>query len=755
VTARTPDEPAPAWAWGPAAAIGAAVLVGAMLFCLIFGPGLVLAGADYWRSPFGDMANNLSGEYAIFGAPWGFPPTVTQRLLAPHAVSIVYADAIPWLTLLMKALGLQRIFNPLGLFLLLSYLLQPVAMGALLRACGVRRPLALFAGCVLALMFPAWLVRQFGHIALGGQWVILLALALSVASARQGLTRARVAGFAAVAALATGIHAYHLVPVGACFAAALASELAQRGPKALPRVVIAGVCVAASIALSALVLGYGIGQGQLGGPAALGFWSMNLIAPILPQASALFGQVWDGGWFTGTIDPNGGQSFEGYNYLGAGILLLVAVAAGLAGAQAWRARGAGGEWLKRYGPLIAAMLALYLWAVGPVGYVAGHLVYNLPRPTGAIGYWLSGFRCHGRFFWAVGYLLLAAAITQIDRRVGARTLAALAAASLLLQAFDVSQLDVGVHSRYVAPARLLYPPALAASAAIQGRDWVFYPAWWCDDAPIDDAVIAQLSLLAVSQHGSSNSTPTARPQTIACPPAPPPELRQTAAPGDRRITVVLGHGLVSGGALEAFAERTDCRRFLRGLICGAGLDGIAGLEPVTGPDLIARPLVNDAEIRFDHGPNPAVLASGWPAAEPDGVWSDGLAASIVVQPPPTSLHDGLTLQFQATAFPPTPPIAAQHIVLSVGGEMLNTWDVAPAAWATYTLAVPAALVPKAGPLRIDLQIPEARLRPADHRRLGIKVRTLTLAHPRGRPLIGPGLAIAAPAALSCGPGEVE
>jgi hypothetical protein len=721
----------PAWARAaasPVTAIAAAMLVAAALFCIIFGPGLVLADADYWRSPFSDMAINLSGEYAVFNAPWSFPPTVSHTMLAPHAVSIVYADAIPWLTLVMKALGLQRLFNPLGLFLLISYLLQPVAMGALLLASGVRRPLALFAGCVLALMFPAWLVRQFGHIALGGQWIILFALALSVASARLGLTRGRIAGFVLIAVLATGIHAYHLVPVALCLAAALVAELAQKGIGALPRVLVAGASVTFAVALSAFVLGYGVGQGELGGPAALGFWSMNLIGPILPQASALFGQVWDGGWFTGTIDPNGGQAFEGFSYLGAGILLLAIAAAGMAGAEAWPARAGTIDWLKRYGPLVAAMLVLYLWAVGPVGYAANQLVYQLPKPSGAMGYWLSGFRCHGRFFWAVGYLLLAAAIAQIDRRAGPRALAGLAAASLLLQAFDVSQLDVGVHSRYVAPARLLYPPALAKAAATQGRAWVFYPTWWCADAPIDDQLIAQLSLLALAHHGSSNSTPTARPQSIGCAPSPPPELRRTAAPGDRRITVVLGHGLAAGGALEAFAGRADCHRFLRGVMCGNGLDAIAGLDPIVGAHLIARPLITDATFRFDQGAKLAMLASGWSAAEPDGVWSDERAATIVVQPPPADLRDGLTLRFEARAFPPTPPIAAQHIVLSVGGEMLNTWDVAPTGWASYQVVIPVALIAKAAPIRIDLQIPEARLQTAGHRLLGIKLRVLSLAH---------------------------
>ena len=224
------------------------VLLALLAFHSLIGLGIVSAQSPFWRAPPGDMSAMMTGAEAIFHAPWRFPPALSDRLLAPTSISIVYTDSAPWLTLALKATGAWQLVNPLGLFLLVSYILQPLAMLALLRACGLRRVVFLALGGLLALLLPTWLLRH-DHVALTGHWLIILALAVSIASAREGLSRGRVAAFTALAVAAAGLHAYHLPPIGLAFAAALASEIAQGRAGAVRRSVLAAGVVLAGQAL--------------------------------------------------------------------------------------------------------------------------------------------------------------------------------------------------------------------------------------------------------------------------------------------------------------------------------------------------------------------------------------------------------------------------------------------------------------------------------------------------------------------------
>jgi hypothetical protein len=549
-------------------------IVGLLLFALIFGPALPLASARFWTMPKSDMIGMTAGYEAFLREPWAFPPTLTSRLTG-HPVSIVYTDSTPWLALMLKGLGLGGQFNPLGLFMLISYLLQPVAMIALLRAMGVSRLWPLIAGALLALMMPTWTTRQFGHIALSGHWLLLFALALSVATSRSGLTAARIAGFALVAALATGVHAYHLPPIGAAFGAALVSVLLQDGLRAVPRVATAALAVLAAVALSAWILGYGQGLGPSGGADAIGAYSMNVLGPVYPQGSLLFGETWTGEWFRHPVSNNN-QAFEGFQYLGVAPLLLAFAALVMALRRTAAQPRDAGLSILRFAPLALAMLLLTAAAIGPVIYLGDALVAKLPKPSGRLADVIGLFRAHGRFFWMPGYLILAvgvASAARLPRRVAAMVLAG----AVILQAVETWPLRQGVHAVFVRPDTHTYPPALDDAPALRGRPWTFTPTYFCSADLKDLRAMAQLNRLAIRTGGTSNSFLTARSTEGACKP-PAPDLLVTAAPGDRRIVVGLGGQGDAKRTLSAFAGRTDCYRLERGLLCGAGLDAVSGLS---------------------------------------------------------------------------------------------------------------------------------------------------------------------------------
>lgn len=694
---------------------------GLALFAFMFGWDLPLASAPFWANPKGDMLIMTGGFEAWLTEPWRFPPAVTTRLTG-QPVSIVFTDSIPWLALLLKALGLGRVFSPLGLFLLISYVLQPLAMQALLRSLGVRSPWALAAGGLLALLAPPWIARQFGHVALSAHWLLLFTLALCVSSARFGLTWRRAAAFAFLAALAAGVHAYHLPPIGAAFGAALLSELLQRRTGALARTAGAAVLVLASLGLSAWVLGYGVGRGVSGGSAALGFYSMNLLAPFAPQGSFLFGDRWAGQWFTAPFDGTGAQTFEGYQFLGIGALGLLVLGAAIALARPTR-RGEFGLWAARFGPLALAMLLLTAAAAGPGAYLGTSLLYDLPKPTGTAAELIGLFRCYGRLFWMVGYLLVALAVAATARLPG-RLAAPLLGVIVVLQAVDTSPLRAGVRSVFAKPDTPLYPAGLATAPTIRNRPWVFSPTYFCLSGPMERQAQMQLARLGVITGGAANSFPTARNPDDPCD-GPPLDLRRTAAPDDRRIVVSLAPADQTGGPVDAFARRADCYRLAQGIICGRGLDGVPGLEPIR-PTPAAEQAARRSVIRFDRGFRPAANLTGWSGPEASGAWSLGKAAEVeLIAPSDLKPDEPLRIALTALAYA-APRAAGQTVVLKVNGRRIARLDVAADAFRTYEAGIPPGLLAAANPFVLRIETPQSRSPGSDPRVLGIAVQELKL-----------------------------
>lgn len=696
----------------------AVVLLGVVLFNHIIGLGIVGSHAPFWRAPHNDMAAMLAGQEAVFRHPWRFPLVATDRLLAPTVLSTVYTDSIPWLTIGLKATGLWKALNGLGLFFLITYALQPLAMVVLLRACGVRQVVLQITGALLALLLPAFLMRH-GHVALTGHFLIILALAASVDSARNGLTLARAGIFAGLAFLAAGTHAYHLPPIGLCFAAAMASEIAQRRPKAWLNCAAASGMVLGGLVVAAVLLGYGLGQGEGGGKSPIGFYSMNILGPLLPQGSSLFGQTFTGGWFAQTLDPNGGQWFEGYNYLGAGVLLTIAAGIFLSVRHGWLPTPAR-AWARRWLPLTLAMVVLTLWAIGPNPYLAQRLLFTGPKLSGVFE-WLSLFRAHGRFFWAVAYLLIAVSLTQIGRYARPFTLLAVAVLAVGLQWADSHEMRAGVRHTFSEPAPSFHPVDIDKATVLHNRPWVFAPIFFCATNTIDQMEISQLTLVAVRTGGSSNGASTARGQGASC--KTPEDAFAVAAPNDPRITVVMEES--AGADYARFTQRTDCRRFLRGLICGRGMDQVPGLM-ATAPYVPNGGRVL-AQANFDQGVNPPELASGWSPADPKGVWSNGAKSTITMSVPNVTPGAPLIAELHAMGFA-VPPEVMQTVDVSVKGRHLATWNVEKANWRPYRVSVPAELVKPGEPLTLDFSIAKPKPPSAeDPRSIGLGVEKLIVS----------------------------
>ena len=303
----------------------------------------------------------------------------------------------------------------------------------------------------LALSALPCLYYRERHDTLMSQWLLLWGLHLFInvppelaapetETLRQKIFRvwdARTRGYMALLGVTGMIHPYMLFMVAAIWSGEVlrglwpvVTNLRDKSvwPKKLWGVVWrAGAVLACPLVTLGIAGAYERGQS----PAAGGwsYYSMGLDAlfnPVRSDFSAIL-KAWP---------LDGGQSFEGYQYLGFGILCLLAIAAALYALtpEAKAAR----PFLRKLTPLALPFLALFLIAVTNHAQFYGYTVWKFDVPQSLRGT-LGILRASGRFFWPISYLMVAAALVVLFKS-RPRVVAAVLPAVLLLQAYDINGL---------------------------------------------------------------------------------------------------------------------------------------------------------------------------------------------------------------------------------------------------------------------------------------------------------------------------
>ncbi len=170
----------------------------------------------------------------------------------------------------------------------------------------------------------------------------------------------------------------------------------------------------------------------------------------MPQHSGLFGRD--------MIDATGGQ-YEGFNYLGAGILLLFVIALVLWRRDLWTLAirykylliltvlFAG--FAISFKPFVGDMSLLHPFAhaADPAASTAATHTVASAQPQGVMSkihdllfYPLQQFRSSGRFFWPAGYLIAAFGIVGVWRRLSPNIAIAVLVVAALLQFVDAGPL---------------------------------------------------------------------------------------------------------------------------------------------------------------------------------------------------------------------------------------------------------------------------------------------------------------------------
>ncbi|BAP57835.1 hypothetical protein THII_3538 [Thioploca ingrica] len=375
-------------------------ILGGAFFIQVFNLKILVPTEIGWLMQ-SDWEWHFMGWHIFRSEPWHFPLGKLTHFWFPIGTTIGYTDSIPLLALLLKpwSLLLPTHFQYFGLWLLSCFILQGVFAALLLRLLTPHLILQTL-GIIFFIIHPV-LLHRFAHLALCAHWLVLAGLWLSFKSWPNATAFTPLKLWWILISLAATIHPYLTVMVmGLAMAFYAHWWLIERRCT----LVAAGLQLA-SLGITILFLWWVIGyfviesNQDLSGQS-FGYYSMNLLAPLLPQ------QEWS--LFFRELPVATAGQYEGFNYLGAGVLLL----------GAWS-----GYELSQRPPTKTTLKRLFFLGIICLGFTllaisnkvtVGPLV--LLEFKADFLNTLAVFRSSGRFFWPVNYALLFLILQLLIRR---------------------------------------------------------------------------------------------------------------------------------------------------------------------------------------------------------------------------------------------------------------------------------------------------------------------------------------------------
>jgi hypothetical protein len=412
----------------PSRSLWIPIILGTTLFIALGGLSILVPSNIGWlMRGFWDPPSHQLGWEFFRHTPWlQFPLGANPDYGMALGSSIVFSDSLPLFSLPFKFLSplLPDIFQYFGLWVLCCFVLQSVFAHLLLSRFTSNRWLLLL-GASLLLLMPSYLMRTTIHLALAGQWLLLAGFYLYFSA------HFKYRFWVGLLVVATLIHAYLLVMAGAIWAADLLQRLLKREHSLGTTL----VRLAAGIVPVIFVM-WLLGYFMLGpSPVAPGeYLRMN--------ALALFDSR--GGWSRLIPDFPLFDVFDGdgFAYMGAGMLALLAFAIALACQKATHLAAPHVIW-----PLLLMSLCLLLVALTNKITFGPYLLLQFDLPEWMIRAY-QVFRSPGRFFWPVYYLLSVVAIALVCLRLKPAGAILVLALALIVQLYDLSKTLPKLHANF-------------------------------------------------------------------------------------------------------------------------------------------------------------------------------------------------------------------------------------------------------------------------------------------------------------------
>lgn len=374
---------------GDGAALSLGAAIGLLIHLITFGPGHVLGTSAYWRLPEIDVRGFLIGYRYFLAEPWHLPLFELRTVNLPFTKSLAFTDSVPVFALVNKmvatALPGWRAFSHrsyIGLWSILVYVFQGALAVACMRRLGRR---ALGDAVLTAIFFVACppFVARWAHVSLSSHFLLLAAVYLHLRVMQDAERRTQsLARFVVLIIIAVLVNPYHAAVVFAVFVVTL---FAMRSAWTGARWLALGT---GALVLATALAGFFAREATVKMPG-FDLSSTNLLSPFIPVRSGIFGD----GKRIANVEAAMFQ-FEGYAYLGLGILVLF----GLALPSLPRLLHP----LRRQPFLVLLVAGLFLFSLSNTIWLGSHRVLHFDFPENAI--WITQqFRAPGRFVWLPVY----------------------------------------------------------------------------------------------------------------------------------------------------------------------------------------------------------------------------------------------------------------------------------------------------------------------------------------------------------------
>lgn len=381
-----------------------AALLGGIAFALIYGIKILNPLYTDWLLTGGDPSQHYLGWEFFRRSSWYFPFGLTDQLAYPLKTSVIYTDSIPIFAVFFKLFRsiLPRQFQYFGIWGLLCFVLQGYYAAKILGERSSSKTVIL-VGSVFFIVSPIMVFRMYYHTALAAHWLILLAIYFYSKHEKEYRDIFKpVMQWGILGILIGSIHLYFVPMCGAILLGYILCSI-WKERKVRIRFFYPGISFSVGLFLTIYLLG-GFSSGADTGTNNLGLFSFNLNAFLNPMSYSTLlknTSLWNWPFYTQ------GQ-YEGFSYLGMGIILLCACGIVLMVKNIFRRRKP-----SVYQVMTVLMsIGLIVLAASPTITWNDKLLLQLPYSSTIYKYWGIFGSC-GRMAWPVVYFLMIFGITSI------------------------------------------------------------------------------------------------------------------------------------------------------------------------------------------------------------------------------------------------------------------------------------------------------------------------------------------------------
>lgn len=413
--------------------------IGALLFLLIYGPGVLKVTYDGWifkvQDP--DIHQHYLGWCHFRQSSWFFPPGLMDSMSYPHKISILWTDSIPLLAIIFKCFrdALPETFQYFGMYGILSFCLTGGCTALAVKKLTGDDMTALISVPFITVSFPM-LQRMFYHTSLTAHYLILIPFIIWLYEGYRWSTGKKCLVWGVYFFVTVMLHPY-LWLMGAVIAVAVFVDEIIMTKNVKPAFItgaVSGLLTYTALFITGAFYGNVKVSYALGGFGSnlntfINPLDMSIILPALPLQSA--------------------NQYEGFGYLGIGGLILLITAVIMFFADIIRKRKGRIPVSRREAIALMLMVVFFIMAVFPDITINTRLIFGVKVSPGVEAV-LGIFRSTGRFVWPVVILLYLGSIREI---AGKPLSVIIISICLVLQFIDMSGTLYSRNRKFTTPAK--------------------------------------------------------------------------------------------------------------------------------------------------------------------------------------------------------------------------------------------------------------------------------------------------------------